>query len=81
MLKKLLNRRALIAMLDKYGEEVVDACIDTLLDMAEKQMRGLISSVPDGTYEGMAILEDAGHGFGDFENYLDSVLAFCGVTD
>jgi N-methylhydantoinase B len=23
--------------------------------------------VPDGTYEGMAILEDAGHGYGDFE--------------
>ena len=24
-------------------------------------------TVPDGTYEGVAILEDAGHGFGDFE--------------
>ncbi|MDP1575482.1 MAG: hydantoinase B/oxoprolinase family protein, partial [Cypionkella sp.] len=39
--------------------------IDTLLDMAEKQMRSLISTVPDGTYEGSAIVEDAGHGFGD----------------
>jgi N-methylhydantoinase B len=35
--------------------------------MAERQMRTLISEVPDGTYEGSAILEDAGHGFGDFE--------------
>ena len=30
-------------------------------------MRSLIKTVPDGTYEGVAILEDAGHGFGDFE--------------
>ena len=60
-----VGERALIGMLDKYGEEVVDACIDTLLDMAEKQMRSLISTVPDGTYEGSAIVEDAGHGFGD----------------
>ncbi|WP_163068150.1 hydantoinase B/oxoprolinase family protein, partial [Acinetobacter baumannii] len=27
----------------------------------------LIRAVPDGTYKGTAILEDAGHGFGDFE--------------
>ena len=60
-----VGERALIAMLEKYGEAQVDACIETLLDMAEKQMRGLISSVPDGTYEGSAIVEDAGHGFGD----------------
>ncbi|MCZ7391671.1 hydantoinase B/oxoprolinase family protein, partial [Klebsiella pneumoniae] len=62
-----VGERALLAMLEKYGEEQVDACIEMLLDMAERQMRGLISGVPDGTYEGMAILEDAGHGYGDFE--------------
>ena len=62
-----VGERALLAMLEKYGEEQVDACIDMLLDMAEKQMRSLIAGVPDGTYEGMAILEDAGHGYGDFE--------------
>jgi N-methylhydantoinase B len=54
-------------MLDKYGKDTVDACIDELLDMAERQMRSLIATVPDGTYESVAILEDAGHGFGDFE--------------
>ncbi|MCT7664175.1 hydantoinase B/oxoprolinase family protein [Shinella kummerowiae] len=62
-----VGERNLIAMLDKYGKEQVDACVDTLLDMADKHMRALISTVPDGTYEGSAILEDAGHGFGDFE--------------
>ena len=47
-----VGERALIAMLEKYGEETVDTCIDTLLNMAERQMRTLISEVPDGTYEG-----------------------------
>ena len=34
--------------------------------MADRHMRALIKAVPDGIYEGTAILEDAGHGFGDF---------------
>jgi N-methylhydantoinase B len=46
---------------------VVDACVGESLDMADRHMRALIQTVPDGTYEGVAILEDAGHGFGDFE--------------
>lgn len=62
-----VGERNLIAMLDKYGVPVVDACIAELLDMADRHMRSLIRSVPDGTYQGTAILEDAGHGFGDFE--------------
>jgi N-methylhydantoinase B len=62
-----VGERALVAMLEKYGEAEVDACIATLLDVAERQMRSLIAAVPDGSYEGVAILEDAGHGYGDFE--------------
>ncbi|WP_394707847.1 hydantoinase B/oxoprolinase family protein [Roseovarius pacificus] len=30
-------------------------------------MDSLIAKVPDGTYSGTAVLEDAGHGFGDFD--------------
>lgn len=30
-------------------------------------MRALIAKVPDGTYKGTAVLEDASHGFGDFD--------------
>ena len=62
-----VGERNLIAMLDKYGEATVDACIGELLDMADRHMRALIKTVPDGTYEGVAVLEDAGHGFGDFD--------------
>ena len=62
-----VGERNLVNLLDKYGFELADACIEQLLDMADHHMRSLISTVPDGVYEGSAILEDAGHGFGDFE--------------
>jgi N-methylhydantoinase B len=62
-----VGERNLITMVEKYGVAQVEASIDELLDMADKQMRQLIRAVPDGVYEGVAVLEDAGHGFGDFE--------------
>jgi N-methylhydantoinase B len=62
-----VGERNLIALLDKYGLEKVQACIAALMEMADRQMRTLIGAVPDGTYVGTAILEDAGHGYGDFE--------------
>lgn len=62
-----VGARNLIALMDKYGRDVVQACIAELLNMANTHMKGLISKVPDGTYSGTAILEDAGHGFGDFD--------------
>ncbi|MCV2881170.1 hydantoinase B/oxoprolinase family protein [Actibacterium sp. XHP0104] len=62
-----VGARNLRNLMDKYGKDVVQACIAELLDMAEAHMRKLIGGVKDGTYTGTAILEDAGHGFGDFE--------------
>ena len=62
-----VGARALIGLMDKYGKDTVQTCIAELLDMAEAHMRSLIAKVPDGTYVGTAILEDAGHGFGDFD--------------
>jgi N-methylhydantoinase B len=62
-----VGERNLVALLDKYGVAEVRACIDELLAMADRHMRALIVAVPDGTYQGTAILEDAGHGLGDFE--------------
>jgi N-methylhydantoinase B len=62
-----VGARNLIALIEKYGLQTVQDCIEVLLDMADKHMRKLIAQVPDGSYSGTAILEDAGHGFGDFE--------------
>ncbi len=62
-----VGERNLLALLDKYGVAEVEACIGELMDMADRHMRSLIETIPDGTYSESAILEDAGHGFGDLE--------------
>ncbi len=62
-----VGERNLLALLDKYGVEQVQACIAELKNMADEQMRALIREVPDGVYTGSALLEDAGHGFGEME--------------
>ena len=66
-----VGERNLLGMVEKYGIAQVDACIDEFLDMADRHMRSLIKAVPDGVYEGTAILEDAGHGLRRFRNHGD----------
>lgn len=60
-----VGARNLINILDKYGKETVMDCIDVLMDMADKQMRSIMATVPDGIYTGTAVLEDTGHGNGE----------------
>ncbi|WP_018152337.1 caprolactamase subunit beta [Leeia oryzae] len=60
-----VGERNLIALLDKYGVATVRAAIAELKDMADRHMRTLIRSIPDGEYAGEAVLEDAGHGHGE----------------
>ncbi|MDC7713903.1 hydantoinase B/oxoprolinase family protein [Vogesella sp. LYT5W] len=60
-----VGERNLLALLDKYGLATVRAAIAELKDMADRHMRSLIRSIPDGTYHGEAVLEDAGHGYGE----------------
>lgn len=60
-----VGERHLRALLAKYGLATVQAAIAELKNMADRHMRSLIASIPDGVYEGRACLEDAGHGHGD----------------
>nr|WP_067286895.1 hydantoinase B/oxoprolinase family protein [Marinobacterium profundum] len=62
-----VGERNMVALLDKYGVDTVKACIAELKHAADQQMRSLVRSVPDGEYLGSAMLEDAGHGFGEME--------------
>ncbi|HUO63286.1 MAG TPA: hydantoinase B/oxoprolinase family protein [Terriglobales bacterium] len=48
----------LTAILDKYGEGLITACIAEFKDRSERLMRARIASIPDGTYV--------------FEGYMDS---------
>jgi N-methylhydantoinase B len=62
-----IGERNMIALVDKYGVEEVQACLDELLDMADRSMRSLIAKVPDGVYKATTVLEDAGHGLGELQ--------------
>lgn len=62
-----IGETSLLNLLHKYGVQTVQDCIAELKDMADKQMRSLIKKVPNGNYQGTAVLEDAGHGFGELE--------------
>jgi N-methylhydantoinase B len=62
-----VGERNLIALLDKYGVDTVRECIDELMDMADRHMRQIMHSLEDGIYEGTAVLEDAGHGYGELK--------------
>nr|WP_233170585.1 hydantoinase B/oxoprolinase family protein [Aquitalea sp. ASV15] len=66
-----VGERNVLALLDKYGVETVRAAIAELKDMADRHMRSLIRSIPDGHYQGKAVLEDAGHGYGELTIQAD----------
>jgi N-methylhydantoinase B len=55
-----IGEKRLAALLDKYGEDVVEAAIAELENRAEQQMRAKIASIPDGTYEGRSIVDSDG---------------------
>ncbi len=44
--------RRLLALVDKYGRQVVLACVDEMLDRTERAVREQIAAIPDGTYCG-----------------------------
>ena len=59
-----VGERNLIRLLDKYGVATVQAAIAELKNMADRHMRHLIATIPDGEYPGEGVLGDSGHGLG-----------------
>ena len=59
--------RRLLVMVEKYGIETVKRCQMLVMDRAERLMRAEISSMPNGEYEGSAMVEDNCRGSGDME--------------
>ena len=62
-----VGARFLTALLAKYGKAEVKACVEELLDLAERQMRERLAALPDGVHAGSRLVEDIGHGLGDKE--------------
>ncbi len=52
--------RRLTALLDRYGQDVVEAAIAELERRSERMMRAHIDTIPDGTYEASAFMDSDG---------------------
>lgn len=55
-----VGERRLTALLDRYGEETVTACIAELRRRSEQMMRAHIAKIPDGVYAGEAFVDSDG---------------------
>ena len=54
------GERRLAALLDRYGDAIVDAAIVELKRRAARQMREKIATIPDGVYDGEAFVDSDG---------------------
>ena len=52
--------RRLTELLDRYGAEQVQSCIEELRVRAARQMRAAIATIPDGVYQGTATVDSDG---------------------
>lgn len=52
--------KRLTALLDRYGDDVVREAINELRARASQQMRARITEIPDGDYEGRAVVDSDG---------------------
>jgi len=55
-----IGEKRLAALIDRYGEDVVENAIVELKSRAAQQMRAKIATIPDGTYEGESIVDSDG---------------------
>lgn len=55
-----IGEKRLTALIERYGEEMVEACIAELKERAEQQMRARIATIPDGVYKGEAFVDSDG---------------------
>ncbi len=56
----LVGAERLTALVDRYGDAAVTACIRAMRSLAARQMRAMIALVPDGTYRAKAFVDSDG---------------------
>jgi N-methylhydantoinase B len=60
-----LGTARLSAVLAEAGPDVLRAAVDAMLDAAERHARSIVECWQDGDYDGVALLDDDGHGTED----------------
>lgn len=58
-----IAERRIRNLLEKFGKEVVEQCVETALHQSEQRMRRAISAIPAGTYSYEAYLDYSGDSF------------------
>jgi N-methylhydantoinase B len=54
----IVGERALVALIEQYGLETIDRCLDELMDATERGLRDKISQLADGVYYGEKAFDD-----------------------
>ncbi len=75
-----LGTQRLAAVLDDAGADVLRASVDAMLDAAERHARGIVAAWRDGAYDGVALLDDDGHGASDIAIRARVTVAGSDVT-
>jgi N-methylhydantoinase B len=75
-----LGEQRLGAVLAEFGAGPLQAAIDEILDAAERHARSIVAEWRDGTYEGVAVLDDDGHGTEDIRIHARVTVAGSDVT-
>jgi N-methylhydantoinase B len=52
----------LATLIERFGKRVVDAASQAIFEQCELQDRAVVASLPDGTWEAEAFMDDDGHG-------------------
>src|SRR5271165_1511643 len=60
-----LGEQRLLTVIAEAGENLLVQSVETMLDAAEQHARGIVAGWRDGVYEGVAVLDDDGHGATD----------------
>ena len=55
-----IGEKRLTALIDRYGEATVETAVAELKGRAARQMRTRIAAIPDGVYEGSAVVDSDG---------------------
>lgn len=74
------GERALTALIDRYGLDVVNDCVAEIESRAETMMRAQIADIPDGVYSASAFIDSDGVVNEPLEVALDVTVSGTGIT-
>ena len=69
-----LGERRFAEMVDKYGMELLSACVHRIWDQSEQRARAVVEHIPDGTYRASAFLDNDGVVFDETLNVEVAVI-------